>query len=376
MPRGSKISRTEVRGRRFVSAQDVAARAGVSRSAVSRAFTPGASIAPKTLAKVLKAADLLGYQVNDLARGLLQHHSRLVGLVTSDAETPFRAQMVAAISLALIKRGSVPAIVNVGRTAEDIASASRQLLCYRAEATVFLSGSPPASLVEATRRNGQTLILINRAETGLDSVRCDDRGGVGRAFEALLGTGAKRFGLVNSANPSPSLLARERAFVRLSAEAGVATAIVRSGGSDYAGGREGAGRLLAAGRVPEALFCVNDLMAFGALDCLRDAGVRVPDDISIVGFDDVPMASWSAYRLTTLRQDAERLAGEVVSVLDRRRSHPDSPPISVRVPVELVVRATVKGLAPEGRLGLRSPPLARTAPTAQPKDRTENRDAF
>ena len=80
--------------RRFVSAQDVAERAGVSRSAVSRAFTPGASIAPATLARVQEAADALGYQVNDLARGLLAHRSRLVGLVTSDPETPFRAEMI------------------------------------------------------------------------------------------------------------------------------------------------------------------------------------------------------------------------------------------------------------------------------------------
>src|SRR4051812_15880050 len=81
--------------RRFVSARDVAARAGVSRSAVSRAFTPGASIAPATMARVQEAAADLGYQVNDLARGLLQHRSRLIGLVTSDPETPFRAAMIA-----------------------------------------------------------------------------------------------------------------------------------------------------------------------------------------------------------------------------------------------------------------------------------------
>src|SRR3546814_107396 len=146
--------------RRFVSAQDVAERAGVSRSAVSRAFTPGASIAPTTLAKVLAAAEALGYEVNHLARGLLAQRSQLVGLVTSDPEGPFRAGMIAALSHALIERGNVPAIISVGPTAEDLANVSRQLLRYRAEATVFLSGSPPADLVELTRRNGQTLILI------------------------------------------------------------------------------------------------------------------------------------------------------------------------------------------------------------------------
>lgn len=330
--------------RRFVSAQDVAQRAGVSRSAVSRAFTPGASIAPVTLARVQAAADALGYEVNDLARGLLAHRSQLVGLVTSDADTPFRAGMIAALSRALIERGNVPALISIGPAPEDVAHASRQLLRYRAEATVFLSGSPPASLVELTRRNGQALILINRGETELDSVRCDDRGGVRQAFEALRATGAARFGVINMENPSPSLLARERAFAEFAAPFGAGPTIVRAGHSDYEGGREAARRLLASGRAPEAIFCVNDLMAFGALDCLRGAGLRVPDDLSVIGFDDVPMAAWAPYRLTTLKQDPERIAKEVVSILDRRGAVPDLPPISVLFPLELVIRETVKGL--------------------------------
>jgi DNA-binding LacI/PurR family transcriptional regulator len=83
-------------------------------------------------------------------------------------------------------------------------------------------------------------------------------------------------------------------------------------------------------------------MAFGALDHLREAGLRVPDDVSVIGFDDVPIAAWTSYRLTTLRQDPYRIAKEVVSILDRRIADPDAPPISVYFPVELVVRETVK----------------------------------
>ena len=106
----------------------------------------------------------------------------------------------------------------------------------------------------------------------------------------------------------------------------------RAGHSDYAGGQEAARRLLAGGRPPEAVFCVNDLMAFGALDHLRGAGLRVPDDVSVIGFDDVPMAGWASYRLTTLRQDPARIAREVVAILDRRNAEPDLPPMSVCFP--------------------------------------------
>jgi DNA-binding LacI/PurR family transcriptional regulator len=343
MAAGAMQDERAIAKRRFVSSQDVAERAGVSRSAVSRAFTPGASIAPATLARVQAAADALGYQVNDLARGLLANRSRLVGLVTSDVETPYRAQMIAALSRALIQRGNLPTIINIGSTSEEVAHASRQLLRYRAEATVFLSGSPPASLVEMTRQNGQPIITINRAETELDSVRCDDRGGARQAFEAFRAAGASRLAVINAAHPSPSLLAREQAFSKLAEAAGADLAVFRAGRADYEGGHEAARGLLAEARpLPEGLFCVNDLMAFGALDHLRAAGIGVPRDLSVVGFDDVPMAAWAPYRLTTLRQDPARIAEKVVALLDRRAEEPDSPPMAATFKVDLVVRETVK----------------------------------
>ncbi len=254
--------------------------------------------------------------------------------------------MIAELSAALLERGNVPAVISTGHTPEELENASQQLLQYRAEATVFLSGSPPASLVDLTRRNGQTLILINRAETGVDNVRCDDQDGTEQAFEALRMTGAQRFALITPNRPSASLLAREQTFSRLAAASGVPLAIVRSTAStsNYEDGREAVQLLLEKKPAPDAVFCVNDLMALGALDGLREADLAVPDDVSVIGFDDIPMAAWDAYRLTTLRQDPARVAREVVGILDRRAADPDSPPMSVRFPVDLIVRETVRGL--------------------------------
>ena len=328
--------------RRFVSSRDVAERAGVSRSAVSRAFTPGASIAPATLKRVQAAANALGYEVNDLARGLLADRSHIVGLVTSDPATPFRAETIAALSCALIARGNVPAIITIGPTADDLANASRQLLRYRAEATIFCSGSPPAELIELARRNSQPLILINRAETGLDAVRCDDRGGARQVFAALRQSGALRLGLISTEKPSASLRAREQVFLQLAAKASLPVEVGRAERSDYGGGVKAARQLLDAHKRPHGVFCVNDLMAFGALDHVRGQGLAVPEDMSIIGFDDVAMASWSAYDLTTVRQDPERVAKDVLAILDRRRANPGQPPITALVPVELVRRGTVK----------------------------------
>ena len=328
---------------RFVSAQAVAERAGVSRSAVSRAFTPGASIAPATLVRVHEAAAALGYQVNDLARGLLANRSRVVGLVASDADSPFRAQMIAALSQALIKRGNLPAIINIG------ASRGRRRECQPA-AVALPRGSDrlPVRFAEGQPR---------RAHAQKRSDPDPDKSGGDRPGQRTLRRHGRRAAGIRGPVHDWSLALRrhqqrERQPEPLRPRAGLRqicgrlrlyARVVRAGHSDYDGGQQAAGRLLARGQVPDAIFCVNDLMAFGALDHLRGAGLRVPDDVSVIGFDDVPSAAWSAYRLTTLRQDPERIAREVVSILDRRLADPDSPPLSVYFPVELVIRETVKG---------------------------------
>lgn len=130
---------------RFVSAEQVAQLAGVSRSAVSRTFTPGASVAPATREKLLRAAQELGYHVNDLARGVLANRSRLVGIVATRPELGFRAHLAAALAKSLIKRGSIPILINTGQTEDELLAAQKMLIGHRAEAIIILSGSPPAS---------------------------------------------------------------------------------------------------------------------------------------------------------------------------------------------------------------------------------------
>lgn len=156
---------------RFVSAEQVAQLAGVSRSAVSRTFTPGASVAPATREKVLRAAEELGYHVNDLARGVLANQSRLVGIVATRPEVGFRAHLAAALAKALIRRGSIPILINTGRTEEELLAAQKMLIGHRAEAIIILSGSPPASFLELAQRNGQPLIVTGRSEPDADHVR-------------------------------------------------------------------------------------------------------------------------------------------------------------------------------------------------------------
>ncbi|MCB4771153.1 LacI family DNA-binding transcriptional regulator [Ancylobacter sp. Lp-2] len=336
------MSLTDDGVRGFVSAQQVAERAGVSRSAVSRAFTPGASVSPETREKVMRAAAELGYQVNDLARGLLANRSRLVGLVATRPEVGFRAHLVAALTAALIRRGNLPFLINTGSSAAELEAAQAALFGYRAEATIILSGSPPASFVELARRNGQRLISIGRSEPGCDHVKVDNEVAAREAARLFLARGLTRLGLAGSASGTPSIVEREQAFLDEARRFGAQVAAARGADSDYAGGQQAAQALFATVERPQAVFCVNDLIAFGVMDAARYRfGLRVPQDIAVIGFDDIPEASWDAYRLSTFRQDPAEIAVHTVAHLDRRLASPAAEPSTTRLKAVFVERASM-----------------------------------
>jgi DNA-binding LacI/PurR family transcriptional regulator len=327
---------------RFVSAQEVADRAGVSRSAVSRAFTPGASVAEETRRKVMQAAEELGYQVNDLARGLLASRSRLVGIVATRPEVGFRAHLAAALVRRLIQRGSVPVMIDTGSNEAEMSAAQRTLFGHRAEATIILSGSPPASFVELARRNGQPLVLIGRSAPGVDSIQPDNAASARQVAALFAARGLKRLGYVGSSSGTPSTLERGEAF-RIAAEAAGATVTSVVEEAEHEGGFKAAARLLAGARPPQGVFCVNDPAAFGVMDFARStAGLDVPGDLGIIGFDDVPEACWPAYDLTTFRQDPQIMADAAIALLDRRQSDPDRPAENLRIPAPLVVRGSFR----------------------------------
>ncbi|WP_421916034.1 LacI family DNA-binding transcriptional regulator [Mesorhizobium sp.] len=325
---------------RSVSAQHVARQAGVSRSAVSRAFTPGASVATETREKIMRAAEALGYQVNDLARGLLANQSRLVGLVVTKPEVGFRAHLAAALTKALIHRGNVPVIINTGQTEQELIAAQKTLLGHRAEATIILSGSPPSSFFELARRNGQPLVVIGRSEPEADHIQTDGGEAAKLAAALFVAGGMTRLGLAGSLSGTPNITEREDAFCAEAKRLGADVAVSRGNDTDYAGGLQAGRDLLDRRERPRAIFCVNDLIAFGVMDHARQLGLAIPGDLAVIGFDDVPEASWLAYQLTTFRQDPESMAARAVALLDLRQREPNLAPVRERISVPLVVRAS------------------------------------
>ena len=308
----------ESRIRSFVSAQQVAELAGVSRSAVSRTFTDGASVSDATRRKVLSAAEALGYHVNHLARSLIQEQSGIVCLIVAEVATPYQSRMLDALTRRLQGIDRVAMVINTAGKGESAEAALRQTLNYRAAATVVLSGTPPAALVTTCLNSGQRVILINRDDhiAGPINIAVDNAGAAGEALHMLHRCGCRRIAVVSSTAGTPSLVARERAFAAAAAARGLEAPVVRAGPTGYDAGFE-AGRILLSGSArPEAAFCVTDLLACGFMDAARrEFGLEVPADLCVVGFDDIEQAGWASYRLTTFRQPVDAMADYIMTLL-------------------------------------------------------------
>jgi DNA-binding LacI/PurR family transcriptional regulator len=337
---------------------DVARKAGVSRSTVSRTFTAGARVSPEVRARVLEAADTLGYRVNALARGLQARHSNLVGVVASRLDTPYRALQVRCIAQGLLREGMNPLLL-VADGGEDVRALIQNILAYSVAGVIVTSDTPSPEVVRACNKAGVPVVLINRgpASAGADTVCMDLEAGGRAAFEMLRSSGATRFGVVTPERETYSVTGRANAFLACCQSAGYPSTRIASPGQSHASGKAVADAVLAeveAGRI-DGLFCATDLMALGVLDRLRhERGIDIPGRLQIVGFDDIEQAGWSAYDLSTIRQSIVDQARAAVDLAMMRLEHPDRPFETRSFGLQVVFRSTTRGQGPrtatEGRL--------------------------
>lgn len=330
----------------FVSAREVAERAGVSRSAVSRTFTPGASVSPETREKVLAAAEALGYHVNHLARGLMRNESGIVCLIVSELATPYRAALVSVMTDKLQNAGKVAMLINTDRSDGSVDRALRQAISYRADASIILSGMPDKSITQQCLKSGLRLVLINRDDDqqGPLRINMNDAEAASVILDAFLAAGCKHLAFANSASGTPSLMARERGFVYAGKRLGLEIRVARHGQTGYEAGRTLAHQLLSVDNRPDAVFCATDLIACGFMDAARqDFSLSIPDDLCVAGFDNIEQASWLSYDLTTFSQPVDRIADAAVNWLS---SPPDMASgealMALTLKTELVWRSTVR----------------------------------
>jgi len=322
---------------RKVTSFDVARQAGVSRAAVSRTFTPNASVSPETREKVHKAAKELGYRVNYLARSLTNRRSDLVGVVAAGMDNPFRALQIHEISKALVSRNFRPILLPADE-GESAAHVMDQLLHYNVSGVLVTSDAPPTALCEEFAVQGVPIVLINKGDAIplVDRVISDNAAAGRMAAETLVEAGAKRLAVVSASQVSYTARRRVEAFTARSRELGCDARVIPVLLNDYSNG-------LAAGRDLDGLdglFCINDYMACGVVDALKARGLTPGDQIAVVGHDDIPQAAWDAYRMTTFRQPCDVQAGQAIDLLISRMEAPEIEERITVTPVALVRRAT------------------------------------
>ncbi|MEO0487775.1 MAG: LacI family DNA-binding transcriptional regulator [Pseudomonadota bacterium] len=323
-------------GGKVTSAQ-VAERAGVSRSAVSRVFTPGASVSDATAAKVRKAATDLGYRPNALARSLLTGQSRMIGLVVSYLDNHFYPGVLETLSRRLQADGYHILMFMAGSDAGEVDEVVGEILDYQVDGLVLASAALSSDLAARCRATDVPVVLFNRRQgaEGEISVVSDNHSGGRLAAEHLIARGAWRIGHIAGWEGASTQREREAGFLGALRAAGLGLHAREIGNFDKTQAAEAVRRMFgdAAAR-PDGLFVANDYMALIAMDVLRyELGLSVPGDVRVVGFDDVPAAAWPGYGLTTLRQDVDAMVEQTVAALSGTA-------VVAPLPVRLVVRGS------------------------------------
>lgn len=326
-----------------VTSLDVAALAGVSQSAVSRVFTPGASASKKTAMKVRKAAEQLGYRPNALARAMITGKSRIIGLVVAYLDNYFYPVMIERLSVALQEKGYHVLVFMASPTVGDVESVMQEILDYQVDGIILASVSMSSVLAAQCQQNGIPVVLFNRDQDDprLSSITTANIAGGRMIAEHFLAMGHQRIGYIAGFEGASTQRDRELGFRAALETAGQKLFARDCGEFTHPASREATLRMFDRPDHPDAVFVANDHMAFAVMDCLRsELGLRVPQDVSVIGFDDVPIAAWPAYDLTSYRQPVNQMVAETVATLTERITNPETKPRRIRLEGRLVVRGS------------------------------------
>ena len=316
----------------------MAARAGVSVATASRALSGQRGVRAENREKVLLAARELDYEPNSVAAALRSRTTHTVGMLVPRISNPFFATLVEAVEqrLQLGQRSLLLTSSHYDPEAEQ--AQVRSLLDRRVDALVMIPCHRERSIeVMTTAAARVPVVQLDLRVNGFAGtwVGVDSEAGIAEVVRHLAGQGARRLAFVGAEPTDSSSQERLDAYRRL---AGDDSVLLGDFSRDW--GKEAAGRLHAAGALPEGVVCGNDTIALGMLAEFARRGVRVPEDVRVTGFDDIPYAELGQPSLTTVRQPQEQMATEAVRVLAARLAGEDAPTQRIAIAPELVVRSS------------------------------------
>jgi DNA-binding LacI/PurR family transcriptional regulator len=321
---------------------DVAARARVSKSLVSMVIRGAPGVSERRRQTVLRAARELGYRPNAVARSLVQQRSQALGILLSDMHNPYFAELVDGVQEATEARGYRALFITGNRVPRREAEAIETMLELRVDGLILASPVVPTSEVALASRS-VPVVLIGRTTRAdrVDSVTNDDRAGGALAVEHLISLGHRRIAHIDGGARTPGADGRRTGYLTAMRTHGLSrnTRVVR-GSYTEEGGASGVRAILARGTVPTALFVANDLAAVGALHALEASGLRVPEDVSLVGYDNTSLAGLGHIALTTIDQPRRRMGGMAVSLLLERMRDGRGDARRIVLSPHLVIRRT------------------------------------
>ena len=331
-----------------VTSLQVAKKAGVSQSAVSRVFTPGASASRATIDKVKKAANDLGYRPNVLARAMVSGKSRIIGVVVAYLENQFYPEALERLSNSLQAQGYHVLIFMAGKNMQSLDGVVEEILDYQVDGIVAASVAMSSTLAERCKFAGVPMVLFNRSQDlpSMSAVTSDNIAGGRKVAEFLISGNHKKIGYISGWEGASTQRDREAGFISCLANSGF-TLHNRQVGNFVMEEAKEATRKMFSSDPPDAVFVANDHMALAVMDTLRyEIGLKIPQDVSVIGYDDVPASAWPAYDLTTVRQPVNKMVQETVEILIEKINNAEIEPRRVKIDGPLIIRGSAR--LPEG----------------------------
>jgi DNA-binding LacI/PurR family transcriptional regulator len=291
----------------------------VSQSTVSRVFSRDERLSQLTRDRVLKIAGDLGYKPNAIARSLSTQRTQIIGVVASYMTNPFFPVVLQAFTQRLHELGWRVLLFTAG-TNEDVDDLLPEVLAYQVDGLIIVTATLSSKMTREVLQRGTPVVLFNRYApgSGASAVSCANYEGGRLVADTLFDAGHGRLAYIAGRPDTSTNADRQKGFLERLSELHVLDCRVEPGNFTYEGGFAAAHRLLKSRTPPDAIFCANDITALGALDAARKLKVQVPDELSVIGFDDIPMGQWAAYDLTTVRQPVEEMIDASIELLLER----------------------------------------------------------